>query len=106
MPSTTYDTIKSAILKKQQVIATYTGHRREMCPHAIGHKNGKEQALFFQFAGGTSSGQITHDTKDNWRCITLALLTDISVRDGDWHTFDNHSTQSTCIDVIDAQVQF
>ncbi len=31
MTSVTYNLIRQAILNKQQVVATYDGHRREMC---------------------------------------------------------------------------
>ncbi|HDZ8844650.1 hypothetical protein ACK317_01775 [Aeromonas dhakensis] len=106
MRSKVYDIIKSAIANKQQVFATYDGRHREMCPHVIGTKNGVEQALFFQFGGDSSKGAITTDTKDNWRCVTLAKLSDVTVKDGEWHTFGNHSMPSTCIDVIDLQVEF
>ena len=106
MPTNTYDTIRAAIVAKQQVVATYNGFTREMSPHAIGRKNGAEQALFFQFGGDSSKGPITHDDKNNWRCLTLSSLRDVEVRDGEFHTFDNHSRQSTCLDSIDLQVTF
>ena len=104
MKSKTYVIIRSAIEKRQQVFATYDDKYREMCPHAIGTKDGVEQALFFQFGGETKSGKITSDTKENWRCITLAKLSNITVKDGEWHTSDNHSRRSSCIDEIDLQV--
>lgn len=106
MNSQTYDIIRSAIEKKQQVFASYDGRPREMCPHSIGTKNGVEQALFFQFGGDSSKGPITTDTKDNWRCVILSKLSNVTVRDGTWHTFGNHSMPSTCIDTIDLQVAF
>jgi hypothetical protein len=106
MSSPNYQTIRNAILNKQQVVATYNGYVREMCPHALGHKNGIEQALFYQFAGDSSKGRITSDSKNNWRCLTIAELKNISVQDGGWHTFENHSRPSKCIDSIDVEVQF
>ncbi|MGS1319406.1 hypothetical protein [Stenotrophomonas geniculata] len=45
----TYAIVRQAILDKHQITAVYDGYYREMCPHAIGEKNGKEQALFYQF---------------------------------------------------------
>ena len=42
----------------------------------------------------------------NWRCIPIAGLTIVAVRDGEWHTAYNHSKPSTCIDVIDIEVEF
>jgi hypothetical protein len=106
MTSTTFQIIYGAIQNKQQIIATYDGHVREMCPHAVGFKRGIEQALFYQFAGGSSKGPITQDTKNNWRCLALSKLSNISVRDGEWHTFSNHSEASTCIDDIRLEVTY
>ena len=101
----TYDIVRGAILNKQQVIATYDGHHREMCPHVIGHKNGKEQALFYQFGGTGSSGPIQFDgSPANWRCIPIDGLTNVSVRDGEWHTAQSHSKRQTCVDSVDVEV--
>ena len=106
MTSQVYEIIKSAIENKQQITADYDDKYREMCPHAIGTKNGVEQALFFQFGGYSSKGEITTDTKDNWRCITINKLSNVKVKEGDWHTFSNHSRPSTCIDSIDLEVSY
>lgn len=102
----TYSDVRQAILDKNQVIAHYGGHYREMCPHAIGTKNGKEQALFYQFAGDTSKGPVTGDSKDNWRCMPISGLSNVSIKSGSWHTADNHSQATTCIDEIDVQVDY
>lgn len=102
---TTYQLIRNAIEKKQQITAMYNGHYRELCPHAIGTKNGKEQAMCFQFAGTSRQGGITRDSTDNWRCIEIAKLKDVAVRDGEWHTASNHSIAQICIDVIDLEVK-
>ena len=56
--SNTYDQIKEAVLKKLQVIAMYKGKYREMCPHVIGTKNGREKVLFYQFAGQPMAGYV------------------------------------------------
>ncbi|RQO30289.1 hypothetical protein DBR32_11995 [Taibaiella sp. KBW10] len=101
-----YDLIKQAILEKKQIIASYNGYYREMCPHAIGTKKGREQAIFYQFGGDSSSGPVSPGDKSNWRCIPVAGLDQVMIRDGEWHTADNHSTPSTCIDFIDVQVKF
>jgi hypothetical protein len=101
----TYDTIREAILKKQQVFATFKGFYREMCPHVIGTKDGKQQALFYQFGGESSSRPIqTTGSLGNWRCIPIDGLSDVKVRDGQWHTAPNHSRTQTCVDHIDVEV--
>ena len=59
MPSDTYNLIRQAILDKQQVIADYGGQRREMCPHAIGTKNGREQPSSSNSAVVAPVGSVT-----------------------------------------------
>jgi hypothetical protein len=104
MGSEVYSIIRQAIIDKKQVIATYDGHRREMCPHVIGTKNGRSQALFYQFGGTSSSGLAPIGSHANWRCIPIARLRDVSTREGAWHTASNHSRDQTCVDEIDVIV--
>jgi hypothetical protein len=101
----TYQIIADAIRNKKQVIAMYQGHIRELCPHAIGTKNGREQALFYQFGGHSSSGAIVPGSSKNWKCLAINGLSNVSVRDGEWHTGNNHSTAQTCVDWIDVEVK-
>ncbi len=98
-----YDLIRQAILNKEQVFVTYDGHRREMCPHVIGTKNGREQALFYQFGGSSRSG-LSIDPRKNWRCIPINGLSAVSVQKGEWHTGPNHTRPQTCVDAIDVEV--
>jgi len=100
-----YNLLKQAIINKQQVIATYNDYYREMCPHALGTKNGKEHCLFYQFGGQSSSGPIIPGSDNNWRCIPVNGLSNVSVRDGKWHTAYNHSKKQTCIDHVDVEVR-
>jgi hypothetical protein len=100
-----YELIKSAILNKQQIVATYQGHRREMCPHVLGRKNGRLQCLFYQFGGSSSSGPVgTPGNPHNWRCMPVDKLQDVEVRDGPWYTAGNHSQQQSCVGTIDVEV--
>ena len=100
-----YDLIRQAIVEKKQIHATYGGHHREMCPHVIGTKNGRAQALFFQFAGGSSSGL---PPEGEWRCIPIDGLTDVSIHDGDWHsgTRQPDGPPQSCVDDIDVEVPY
>lgn len=101
----TYEIISDAIRNKKQVIAIYQGHSRELCPHAIGTKNGRQQALFYQFGGHSSSGQIVPGSPKNWKCLAINGLSNVTVRDGEWHTANNHSEAQTCVDWIDVEVK-
>ena len=98
--------IRQAILNKDQVIATYQGHHREMCPHVLGRKGGRSQALFYQFGGTSSSGLGPPGSGNNWRCIPLAGLSNVSTRKGQWYTAPTYSREQTCIEFIDVEIAF
>jgi hypothetical protein len=102
-----YALVRQAILEKKAIHATYSGLHREMCPHVIGLKNGKEQALFYQFGGESSSRPIQPDgSKENWRCVEISKLSNVQIVAGAWHTAPDHSRPQTCVDQIDVEVQF
>lgn len=105
MPDT-YAVIRDAILNRQQIKATYRGHPRELCPHVIGTKKGRPQALFYQFGGRSSSGLEPDGSARNWRCMFIDELSDVIAQDGDWHSAPNHSRPQTCVDDIDVEVTF
>jgi hypothetical protein len=89
MPSATYVLFRNAILTEQQVVCTYGGRARELCPHIIGtNKDGEEAVLAWQFAG-ESSGKLPQ-----WRCLKLANVRDARARDGRWHEGGPHKTAS------------
>jgi hypothetical protein len=96
--------LREAIAKKQWVIADYNGYRREMCPHTLGWKNGREMALLYQFGGGSSSGLDPVGSPSNWRCVFVDRLSNVEVRDGAWFTASNHSRKQTCVDQVDSAV--
>ena len=97
-PTDTYNLIRRAIERKQQVIAGYRGYYREMCPHSLGvNKRGERQALFYQFAGQSGSELGPPGSPDNWRCLRIDELSNVSVRNGDWHTAPAHTRPQTCV---------
>jgi hypothetical protein len=102
----TYEMVRLAIVRKQIITAYYDGYYREMCPHVIGTKNGREQGLFYQFGGQSKSGLKPEGSEANWRCIPISGLTNVKALDGPWHTASNHSRQQSCVDQIDVEVSF
>jgi hypothetical protein len=99
MPSATYTLFRNAILAEQQVICTYEGRHRELCPHIIGaNKGGEEVVLAWQF-GGDSSGNLPQ-----WRCLRLAKVSDSRARDGRWHEGGSHRSEQTCVSEIDLDI--
>ena len=101
-----YSLIRQAILNKDQVLADYHGYHREMCPHVIGTKNGREQALFYQFAGESSSGLALAGSPANWRCIVIEDLENVTTVSGPWHSSDVHTRDQTCVGDIDVEVAY
>lgn len=95
-----YSIVRQAILDKHHIVATYRGHRRELCPHVIGTKAGRRQALFFQFAGSSSSGL---PPGGEWRCVAIDGLSDVTSRPGEWHTRP-HTQPQTCVDLVDVEI--
>ena len=104
MPSAAYDIIRSAIVAKQQVFATYHGYSRELCPHTIGTTTGVERVLCYQFGGNSSQGRIVPDSPDNWRCMNIGEMVNITVADGPWHSVSPHTKPQSCIGVVDLEV--
>ena len=99
MPSSAYSLLREAILTEQQVVCSYDGRRRELCPHIIGrNRSGEEVVLAWQF-GGASSGRLPQ-----WRCLRLAGVSDISLRKGRWHEGGSHLTEQTCVSDIDLDI--
>lgn len=98
------DTLKTAISKKQNVRFTYQGHERLCSPHALGYKGSRVNVLAYQYGGMTSKGPVVGDSASNWRCLHLEEVQGVETIEGEWHSFENHSRPSSCIDTMIAEV--
>jgi hypothetical protein len=99
MPSSTYALFRNAVLAEQQVVCTYSGRFRELCPHIIGtNKDGEEAVLAWQFAA-ESGGRLPQ-----WRCLKLANVKNARARHGRWHEGASHRTAQTCVSNIDLDI--
>ena len=78
----------------------YKDFAREACPHVVGWTSGRERALVFQFAGGSSSGL---PPGGEWRCVNLDEVASAIVVEGPWMT-TAHSHPQSCVDKVDVQV--
>lgn len=101
-----YSLLKETILNKQQIHALYNGYHREMCPHVLGFKNGKQHCLFYQFGGESSQGPVLNGASENWRCIPVEGLVNPRVVDGAWQTIRGSGGKQSCIDNIAVEVQY
>ena len=99
MPSATYALFRDAILGERQVVCSYDGRRRELCPHIIGtSKSGDEIVLAWQFVGG-SSGPLPQ-----WRCLRIAEVRDARLRRGPWYEGGSHRATQNCVSDIDLDI--
>ena len=100
--STTYQLFRAAMAGRKQVVCSYDGHERELCPIILGHsEDGQEKALTFQFAGGSRSGL---PRAGEWRCLWLGRVTEVRLRDGKWHAGAEHRRAQACVEVVDIDV--
>jgi hypothetical protein len=99
MPSATYALFRAAILAERQIICSYDGRTRELCPHIIGrNRSGEEVVLAWQF-GGQSSGRLPQ-----WRCLRLTNVRGAQSRAGPWHEGGSHRSEQNCVSDIDLDI--
>lgn len=94
--SDTFRLFHRAILNRLQVVMRYRGELREICPHVLGHKDGRETVLAYQFGDkGKRGGSIA-----NWRCFDLAEIQSPAVREGPWHGSSGHRSKQRCVEAV------
>src|ERR1700730_9760349 len=55
-PSAAYKLFEQAMSTRKQILCTYNGRPRELCPVILGHSQGQEKALTYQFRGQSAKG--------------------------------------------------
>lgn len=107
MPSANYDLIRQAIADKRNINATYKGLFRQLSPHTIGLSgDGQEQALFYQYAGESSTGLAPAGHPSNWRCLPINALTNVALNADAWQSASNHSRTQSCVKRVDLEVAY
>jgi putative transcriptional regulator len=97
-PSPSYLLFAQAIVERKQILCSYNGYPRELCPIILGHSQGQERALTYQFGGESES-----DLPD-WKCLSLAKVSDVQLREGPWHAGGSHTQRQGCVKVVDLDV--
>ena len=101
MPSRTYELFRAAMAGRKQIHCRYHGYRRELCPIILGHSQGREKALTFQFGGESRSGL---PPGGEWRCLWLDDVSNVTLCNGPWHSGGDHSRQQGCVEIVDFDV--
>jgi hypothetical protein len=102
MPSATYALFVVAMAERRQILCTYQGRRREICPIILGHTKGDEKALVYQVGGQSSKSMRT--PADRWRCFSLADVKLASLMDGPWLAEADHKGAQSCVQDVDYDV--
>jgi hypothetical protein len=100
-PSPTYNLFAEALVGRKQIVCMYGGYRRELCPVILGHSQGEETALTFQFGGQSNRGL---RRGGEWRCLHLSNVSDVKLRDGPWLAGSSHKQLQGCVDSVDLDV--
>ena len=86
---------------RKQVLCVYGGHPRELCPIILGHSQGQEKGLTYQFGGESGSGL---PRGGEWRCLWLSKVSDVELRDGPWIAGSSHTRPQGCVEDVDLDV--
>jgi hypothetical protein len=101
VPTPNYALFEQAMIGRKQVLCTYGGHPRELCPVILGHTNGHEVALTFQFGGWSKNGL---PPGGQWKCLRLSKVQNAQLRDGPWHAGGSHTQPQACVKIVDLDV--
>ena len=99
--SVAYQLFEQAMTSRKQVLCSYDGHFRELCPVILGRTNGQEVALVYQFGGQSKSGL---PPRGQWKCLLLSKVSNILLRDDPWHTGSGHNKAQHCVQEVDLDV--
>jgi uncharacterized protein (DUF4415 family) len=97
-PSSAYKLFEQAMRSRKQVLCTYDGLPRELCSVILGHTDGQEVALVYQFAGQSNS------RLPQWKCLRLSKVSNVQLRDGPWYAGSSHTRSQACVQVVDLDV--
>jgi hypothetical protein len=101
MPSPNYRLFEQAMRTRKQIVCIYGGYRRELCPIILGHSQGQEKVLTYQFGGESKSGL---PRGGEWRCLWMSKVTNAELRDGPWFVGSNHTQPQGCVEIVDLDV--
>lgn len=101
-----YALLQEAIQQKSCLSARYRGYRRLLCPYVLGrNQNNEPRVLAYQYGGGSASGLDPSGSANNWRCIALDKLSDVTLIPEEWVEAPNQGNPQTCIAIIEQAVE-
>jgi hypothetical protein len=67
----------------------------------LGHSQGLEKALVYQFAGSTSKGPLA---APEWKCFFVSKMGVVEIREDAWQSGDLHRKRQSCVEIVDLDV--
>jgi hypothetical protein len=105
-PEQTYALIRAAVISRRSLGALYDERARLLCPHRLGWNNhDRPRVLCYQYGGESVSGLKPSGDPENWRCLAVEKLLDVTVLDDAWRTAPNHTRPQTCIARVDVDAE-
>jgi hypothetical protein len=101
MSSRNYALFEQAMRLRKPVFCIYDGYPRELCPIILGHSQGEEKALTYQF-GGQSKAGLPHGGQ--WRCLSISRVSNAKLHSGPWRAGSRHIKPQRCVDTVDLDV--
>jgi hypothetical protein len=94
----TYKLVRSAVVGRRPMAASYRGRHRLLCPHRLGWNRRKQsRVLCYQYGGDSERGLAPAGSPANWRCMAVEELSEVRLLEGVWRTAPNHLRPQTCI---------
>jgi hypothetical protein len=100
MPSRTCELFAEAMAARKPIACIYQGHLRALCPIILGHSDGAEKALTWQFEGSGSKGPVC----GQWKCLSLAEVRSAAMIEGPWRSGREHRQSQSCVRQVDLDV--
>ena len=101
-----YRLVRTAVVSKRPIRASYHGRDRWFCPHRLGwNREGQIRVLCYQYAGESGSGLQAEGSPANWRCLALEKLIRVELLEDVWHTAPNHSRPQACVAEVDVDAE-
>jgi hypothetical protein len=102
----TYKLVRSAVVGRKPMAASYRGRHRLLCPHRLGWNRKKQsRVLCYQYGGDSERGLAPEGSPANWRCMAVDELSEVRLLEDVWRTAPNHLRPQTCVAEADVDAE-
>jgi hypothetical protein len=102
----TYKLVRSAVVGRRPMAASYRGRHWLLCPHRLGwNRNKQSRVLCYQYGGDSERGLEPAGSPANWRCMAVDELGEVKLLEDVWRTAASHLRPQTCIAEVDVDAE-